>query len=51
MRRRPVDVHDTLQLQHVPGRKVSHDDGIQDSAFFKPEAPPALGTQLWKIVT
>jgi sugar lactone lactonase YvrE len=23
---------------------------IQDSAFFKPEAPPALATQLWKLV-
>jgi len=22
---------------------------IQDSAFFKPEAPPALATQLWKL--
>ena len=24
---------------------------IQDSAFFKPEAPAALPTQLWKVVT
>lgn len=24
---------------------------IQDSAFFKPGAPPALGTQLWKLVS
>jgi hypothetical protein len=23
---------------------------IQDSAFFKPDAPPALPTQLWKLV-
>jgi hypothetical protein len=22
---------------------------IQDSAFFKPDAPPALPTQLWRL--